>query len=161
MPSHAASAPSDFDFIIGRWTVQHRRLNERLAGCTTWTTFSGTSSTHKILQGFGNLEDNVLHFPEGSVRAVALRSYDMDRQTWAIWWLDGRSPHHLDVPVVGGFSEGVGTFYADDVLAGRPIRVRFQWTPNPGGHPRWEQAFSSDHGRSWEINWTMDFIPAA
>ena len=150
-------APSDFDFMIGSWMVTHRRLNSRLAGCTEWTEFTGTSSTRKILRGFGNVEDNVLNFPEGSVQAVAVRSFDPKSKKWAIWWLDGRSPHHLDVPVVGQFNEGVGSFYADDVLDGKPIKVRFLWYPNPDSQPRWEQAFSIDGGSSWEVNWVMHF----
>jgi hypothetical protein len=158
MPLPAAPhAPGDFDFIVGDWRVTHRRLNARLAGCQTWTVFSGLSSTRPTLGGFGNVEDNLLHFPEGDVRALAMRSYDPATQAWSIWWLDGRRPHQLDVPVTGRFHHGVGTFHADDTLDGRPIRVRFTWRPNPGGHPTWEQAFSPDAGASWETNWTMEF----
>jgi hypothetical protein len=75
----------------------------------------------------------------------------------AIWWLDGRSPHQLDVPVVGRFEDGVGTFLADDMFEGRPIKVRFLWTCRDIDNCRWEQAFSEDAGKSWETNWTMDF----
>ena len=90
--SNPKRAPSDFDFIIGDWHVQHRRLDSRLSGCTDWTEFPGLSSTRKILGGYGNVEDNVLHFPDGEVRAAAFRSYDDASQEWAIWWLDGRYP---------------------------------------------------------------------
>ncbi|MEZ4456520.1 MAG: hypothetical protein R2882_08225 [Gemmatimonadales bacterium] len=152
-----ASPPADFDFIIGDWHVHHRRLNSRLTGCTEWTEFRGTSSTRKILEGFGNVEDNILSFPEGDVRAAAFRSFDSGSQTWSIWWLDGRSPHRLDVPVIGAFADDVGVFYASDTLEGRPIKVRFTWRANPGGHPQWEQAFSADDGATWETNWTMEF----
>lgn len=154
------STPADFDFIIGRWSVLHRRLDVRLAGCTRWTTFAGSSETRKVLQGFGNLEDNLLHFPDGSVRALALRSWDPASGNWAIWWLDGRAPHQLDTPVVGRFEDGVGAFYAEDRLDGKPIRVRFLWRRNDGGSPTWEQAFSDDGGAHWETNWTMRFSPA-
>lgn len=152
--------PTDFDFIIGDWRVRHRRLNERMSGCVEWTEFSGTSSTRKILGGFGNVEDNVLEFPDGSVRAAAFRSYDPVSKQWAIWWLDGRAPHALDVPVVGGFSGPIGRFVAHDSLDGKPIVVRFIWNATPGNHPRWEQAFSGDEGKTWETNWTMEFTPA-
>jgi hypothetical protein len=151
------SPPTDFDFIIGDWHVHHRRLNSRLTACTEWTDFLGTSSTRKILGGLGNVEDNVLHFPQGQVRAAAFRSFDLESQSWSIWWLDGRVPHTLDAPVVGAFVKGVGLFYANDMLEGRPIKVRFTWNPNPGGNPLWEQAFSGDGGSTWETNWTMDF----
>lgn len=154
-------APTDFDFIIGDWDVLHRRLNARLAGCSEWTEFTGQSSTRKTLGGFGNLEDNILDFPDGRVRALAMRSYCADTRTWSIWWLDGRHPATLDVPVVGSFDGHVGLFFADDVLQGQPIRVRFTWTARPGTDPTWEQAFSNDGGTIWETNWTMRFVPAA
>lgn len=160
--SAAVSAPSDFDFIIGNWAVQHRRLRRRLAGCAEWDEFPGSSCTRKVLGGFGNLEDNLLALPEGAYRALALRSYDTASRQWAIWWLDGRSPHALDVPVVGSFVDGVGCFYADDCLNGQAIRVRFLWTQPTPAKPRWEQAFSADGGGSWETNWIMEFsaLPA-
>src|SRR5262245_35376500 len=99
-----ADAPTDFDFIIGDWVVKHRRLNERLAHCSTWTEFSGLSSTRKILGGFGNLEDNILEMPDGKYRAVAMRSYCYKEKTWSIWWLDARFPTALDKPVLGRFA---------------------------------------------------------
>ena len=154
------AAPLDFDFIIGDWRVRHRRLNARLCGCTEWTDFDGLSSTAHILGGFGNLEDNVLHFPEGTFRAAAMRSYCAKTHSWSIWWLDGRNPTRLDIPVTGKFSDHVGVFFADDVLDGKAIKVRFTWTATPGRNPRWEQAFSGDAGASWETNWTMEFIAA-
>ncbi|MES2938822.1 MAG: DUF1579 domain-containing protein [Pseudomonadota bacterium] len=154
-----AGAPGDFDFAIGDWSVRHRRLKERLKGSDDWVEFAGRSSTRRILGGFGNLEDNLLHLPESSYRAVALRSYDAQAGTWSIWWLDGRVPGVLDVPVVGAFRDGVGEFLADDTLDGRPIQVRFRWDARTPARPRWEQAFSADQGVSWETNWTMEFFP--
>jgi len=152
------NAPDDFDFILGNWKVKHRRLIKRLANCEDWYEFDGISSTIKTLGGFGNLEDNLLHFPEESYRALALRSFNEMTQTWSIWWLDGRFPDALDVPVTGQFENGVGLFYADDVLHGVPIKVRFKWCLSDTGTPRWEQAFSADNGQTWETNWTMDFL---
>ena len=114
-------------------------------------------STQKILQGFGNVEDNVLGFPQREVRAAAFRSFDPDSRTWAIWWLDGRSPHDLDVPVVGGFSDGVGLFFANNRLEGKTIRIRFTWKANIGAKLTWEQAFSTDEAATWDTNWTMEF----
>lgn len=152
-------APRDFDFVIGDWIVSHRRLKERLAGCNDWVAFDGASSTRHVLGGFGNIEDNQLFLPEATYRAVALRSYNADTKRWSIWWLDGRLPGSLDIPVVGQFVDGVGTFFADDQLNGRPIKVRFTWSVPVADQPRWEQAFSIDGGATWETNWTMEFRP--
>ena len=37
----------------------------------------------------------------------------------------------------------------------KEIVVLYQWdTANPD-HPKWSQAFSTDHGKPWEWNWEM------
>jgi hypothetical protein len=154
-----SSQPGDFDFIIGSWQVHHRRLVDRLSGSTEWAEFAGSITTRKTLGGFGNIEDNFLDLPGGAYRAVALRSFDSASGKWAIWWLDGRFPHQLDIPVIGSFADGVGTFFAEDTFNGRPIKIRFIWTADPE-RPRWEQAFSPDGGASWETNWVMEFTRA-
>ncbi len=150
----------DFDFEFGDWTVSHRRLRTRLAGSDDWQTFGGTSSTRPILGGNGNIEDNIVDFPGDPYRAVALRSFDVSKRTWAIWWLDGRAAHRLDVPVIGGFTDGDGAFLADDTHEGRAVRLRFLWLRTGSDTPRWEQALSADDGLTWETNWTMDFTRA-
>lgn len=153
----AATGGKDFDFEFGQWRVRHRRLRERLTGCTDWDEFDGTADVRPVLGGTGNVEDNVLDMPDGPVRAIAVRSWDAASGDWAIWWLASGDPHRMDVPVVGRFMNGVGTFYADDTLRGAPVRTRFHWLGTDTATPRWEQAMSNDGGRTWETNWTMDF----
>jgi hypothetical protein len=152
-----ASSAQDFDFLVGHWQVRHRRLRERLAGSDDWQLFDGSCSMQLLLGGMANVDDNVLQLPGGTYRALSLRVYDSQTRQWAIWWLDGRHPHVLDVPVKGAFDSGVGTFYADDSFAGQAIRVRFRWTDTDTASPQWEQAFSADAGKTWEVNWTMSF----
>jgi hypothetical protein len=157
--SHHSGA-ADFDFFIGSWRVAHRRLKERLTGCDDWVEFGGTTVTGKVLGGLGNMDDNTLDLPGDPYCAVTLRTFNPGTGVWSIWWLDGRNPGSLDTPMTGRFENGAGVFYADDTLAGKPIRVRFLWTPSCDA-PRWEQAFSADGGKSWETNWTMDFTRQA
>ncbi len=147
----------DFDFEFGQWRVHHRRLRERLTGCTDWDEFAGHSETRPVLGGNGNVEDNLLEFPDGPYRAIAIRAFDVTAGTWAIWWLSANNPHHLDVPVIGKFQNGVGSFFADDTHNDEPVIVRFLWLKTDTARPRWEQALSRDNGQNWETNWTMDF----
>jgi hypothetical protein len=63
----------------------------------------------------------------------------------------------LEPAVRGGFKDGVGEFYADDAFSGRAIRVRFIWSHITVKSCRWEQSFSVDQGKTWEVNWVMDF----
>lgn len=159
--SLSMSTSHDFDFIHGRWTVEHRRLLKRLAQCTEWQTFAGTSHNWPLMGGAGNVDDNLIELPAGPYRATSLRSWDAEARTWQIWWLDGRHPQSLGSPMVGRFEGATGLFFADDSFEGRPIRVRFRWTGCDTRSPRWEQAFSTDGGQTWEVNWTMDFTPVA
>ena len=152
-----ASSPHDFDFLIGTWKVQHRKLKRRLAGSTEWATFSGTCRTWRVLGVQGDVDDNYLADPAGAYRAVTMRSFDPKTQSWSIWWLDSRNPHHLDPPVVGGFRNGVGTFFAHDTYNGRPIVVRFIWSDVTPDSAKWQQAFSDDNGKTWETNRIMEF----
>jgi hypothetical protein len=153
------SRSSDFDFFLGSWRVRHRQRKQRLAGNNDWIEFGGTTVAGLILGGAGNVDDNLLDHPAGAYRAATLRAFDAPSGTWSIWWLDGRIPGRLDTPMVGRFDQGIGTFLADDVFEGRPIRVRFLWDATVAGKPRWEQAFSIDRGESWETNWIMEFSP--
>lgn len=157
MSAIPTSSANDFDFFMGTWKVRHTRLKERLNKCNEWQEFSGSSSVIKILGGQGNMDDNVLELPEATYRAATFRTFDAQSGIWSIWWLDGRYPTQLDTPMRGHFEDGVGYFFADDVFAGQPIRVRFLWTPGQHDQPRWEQAFSVDGGETWETNWIMDF----
>jgi hypothetical protein len=163
-----AIGQDDFDFFFGRWNVQHRKLRDRLAHCTTWDSFGGSTSAQALLGGFGNIDDNLIEMPAalgGAYRAATLRAFDPDSGEWHIWWLDGRMPTGIGVPMQGRFEgEGVGrqgVFYADEDFRGQPIRVRFLWLHTLTDKPRWEQAFSADGGRTWETNWEMDFSRVA
>jgi len=152
-----ADGRADFDFFFGRWAVSHRRLRKRLAGDTNWDAFGGTCDTRPILGGLGNFDDNVIDLPGGSYRAATLRTFDPETRQWSIWWIDGRNPLTIDVPMRGTFADGVGTFLCEDVFEGRPIQVRFLWSRITEKSARWEQAFSPDGGKTWETNWIMDF----
>jgi hypothetical protein len=150
------SGINGFDFLIGNWRVQHRRLRERLANNTDWIDFEGSCVTRKILNGAGNVDEHALDLPGERYHALAIRTYDTVTEKWSIWWFDGRHPSRLNPPVLGAFDGDTGTFYAEDSLEGRPIRIRFMWT-NVLTKPRWQQAFSNDAGNHWETNWVMEF----
>ncbi len=154
-PNTGDDRSRDFDWFVGAWHVEHQRLNGRLVGSTEWVPFDGTCVMQRTMAGHGNVDDNLLNLPGDNYRAVTLRSFDPKTQTWAIWWLDGRSPHTIDKPVIGGFENGVGLFFADDTLRDKPIKVRFRWYGITPTTANWEQAYSGDAGQTWEVNWNM------
>jgi hypothetical protein len=150
-------AIGDFDFLVGRWRVSHRRLVGRLVGSTNWQEFDGECSMQKVLGGQANVDDNILNVPSGTYHAMTLRVFDPAQRTWSIFWLDSRFPTTLGTPVVGGFEGNRGVFYSDDMLDGHPVRTRFLWFVDNSKLCRWEQALSADEGKTWETNWYMRF----
>jgi hypothetical protein len=152
----APDGRDDFDFFAGRWTVAHRRLRRRLASDTQWDEFGGACENRPVIGGLGNIDDNFIELRDGAYRAVTLRLFAPQARRWSIWWVDGRDMR-LGVPVHGGFENGVGTFFGDDTLNGRAIRVRFIWSDVSAHGAQWQQAFSDDGGGTWETNWIMRF----
>ncbi|HEY0628325.1 MAG TPA: DUF1579 domain-containing protein, partial [Sphingomicrobium sp.] len=131
----------DFDFLHGSWRVDHRRLKERLADCDQWEQFGGSMECRPVLGGLGNVDDNLIELPAGAYRAVTIRWFDPTEKRWTIHWIDGRTPA-LDAPMIGSFRDGVGTFFGDDELRGRPVMIRFLWDRITESSARWQQAFA-------------------
>jgi hypothetical protein len=152
-----ADGAHDFDFLHGRWTVNHHLLKARGADSAEWMKHQGTAETRPLLGGLCNVEE---HRITGRPSGVALRCYDPAAKRWAIYWVsdwDGL----LGPPVYGGFDGNEGVFEGDDTFEGRPIKVRFLWRKLSPNRAKWEQAFSFDGGKSWESNWVMEFERAS
>ena len=156
LPAAGATPLRDFSFEEGRWRVHHRALRKRMAGDTEWREYDGTCTAGSLMGGLGCYEDNLLDAPAGRYRAAALRRFDPRTGLWSIWWWDERFSE-IEPPVVGTFENGVGTFFGDTLLDGKPIKMRYIWDMPEAGVPRWQQAFSGDGGASWETNWYMEF----
>jgi hypothetical protein len=154
-----ADGANDFDFLIGQWSVRHRRLKRRLAGATDWIASSGPASARKILGGLGNIDEYEINLPEGRYIGSTLRLFNPATGLWSLHWMDSRKAV-LDPPMVGRFTNGRGLFFGDDVFDGKAVRVRFIWSDMTSTRCRWEQAFSADGGQTWEPNWTMTFSRA-
>ena len=147
---------NNFDFLIGTWKVHHRMLKTRLKNSTEWLEFEGDTADRKILNGIGNMDDNIIHMPTGEVHAISLRLFNPATKEWSIYWSTDKSVI-LDVPMIGGFQNGIGTFYSQELFEGRHIYNRFIWSRTTEKSPQWEQAHSEDGGKTWEINWIMEF----
>jgi hypothetical protein len=99
--------------------------------------------------------------PDGEpFEGFTLRLFDPAAGTWSIWWSSTRAPGRLDPPVVGTFTADLGLFECEDVIGGRPVKVRFEWCRSDPLSPTWQQSFSYDSGRTWKVNWVMVLHPA-
>jgi hypothetical protein len=154
----------DFDFVFGKWrTANRKRLRPLVEGDTEWIEFDGTIEARPILFGLGNVDTMAVpDFPgRGAFEGLTLRLFEPNTGLWRIWWASTVSGGLLDPPVVGRFVEGHGTFECDDVIEGRQVRVRFAWTVISSTAALWEQSFSFDAGRTFDLNWVAQLTREA
>lgn len=147
---------ADFDFFMGSWKARNRNLPERLKGSTAWETFGSTTVARKILDGLGHFEEFTIDFPSGSRAGIALRIFDQASQQWSIYPADSKYGFQSQ-PLIGAFKEGRGEFYSHEPWEGKHIWCRVTWSQITATSFHWEQAFSTDGGRTWETNWMTDF----
>jgi hypothetical protein len=99
-------------------------LKARLNGSTDWLEFEGDTVDRKILNGIGNMDDNIIHMQTGPVHAISLRLFNPVSKEWSIYWSTNRTGT-LDVPMIGGFKDRRGEFYSQEIFEGRHIYSRF------------------------------------
>ena len=93
--------------------------------------------------------------PTGHIEGLTLRTYNPETHEWSLYWANSKDGKVV-VPQIGTFSNGRGEFYAQDTLNGKSIFVRFLWTNMTTSTPHFEQSFSDDGGKTWEVNWITD-----
>jgi hypothetical protein len=142
----------DFDFEIGRWKTELRRLRKPLTGSSEWVLYSGTTTVTKIWGGKANLVELDVEGPAGRLQALSLRLYNPETREWTLNFANSAGGT-LGVPSVGGFRDRRGEFYSHEPFAGRTVLVRFVISDIRADSVRFEQSFSADGGRTWEPNW--------
>lgn len=142
----------DFDFEIGTWKTRLSRLVKPLTGSTTWTTYEGTSVVRKVWEGRANLVELDVSGPAGHIEGLSLRLYNPQSRQWSLNFSNVKGGT-LSPPTTGEFKEGRGEFFAQETYEGRAILVRFVISDISPDSCRFEQAFSEDGGKTWEVNW--------
>ena len=142
----------DFDFEIGSWRTHIARLVHPLTGSNTWAQYDGTSVVRKVWNGRANLLELEVTGPSGHIEALSLRVYNPSAHQWSLNFSNS-SVGMLGVPTVGEFRNGRGEFYDQETIGDRTVWVRFLISDITPDSAHFEQAFSVDGGRSWEVNW--------
>jgi len=156
-PSATTQTPArdgqhDFDFDIGTWKTHLSRLVHPLTGSNTWVTLEGVTVVRKIWDGKANLAELDVETPKGHVQVLSLRLYNPEAHQWSLNTANS-SVGTLSVPTIGEFKNGRGEFYDQEPFNGRSILVRNVWSDITADSCRFEQSFSDDGGKTWELNW--------
>ncbi|MGC9671565.1 hypothetical protein ACNTMW_34120, partial [Planosporangium sp. 12N6] len=147
--------------LFGRWRVRNRKLVDVTdPSCVDWVEFDAVAQAEPIFGGLGHVDRIWADASAGgdAFEGFTLRQFDPGARVWRIWWASSRQPGHLDPPVEGRWEDGRGRFLCEDVINGRRVKVRFEWTNDSPSTARWEQAFSYDNAATWHVNWIMELV---
>ncbi|MEO7455934.1 MAG: hypothetical protein ABIY52_06710 [Gemmatimonadaceae bacterium] len=142
----------DFDFEIGTWKTHLRRLLKPLTGSNTWVEYDGTTVVRKVWDGAANLVELKVDGPAGHFEGLNLRLFNPQSRQWSLNFAN-RGGGSMSVPTIGEFRNGRGEFYDQEEVNGRFVLVRFVIIVVDANTCRFEQSFSADGGKTWELNW--------
>ena len=146
----------DFDALLGSWKYHLRRRVEPLTGSNKWIDLEGTGVCRKIWDG-AQIDQLVVDGAGTHIEGLTLRTYNPQTHLWSLHWANRRDGK-LDVPQIGRFKDGHGEFLALDMYYGKSVIVKFDWTGLNTSAPHFEQSFSEDGGKTWEVNWITDQV---
>jgi hypothetical protein len=145
----------DFDFALGTWKTHLKRLQHPLTGSGTWVEYDGQSVVRKVWNGRANLEEFQASGP-GHIEALTLRLYNPESRQWNQVWSTS-SDGNPSQTMIGEFKNGRGEFFDQEPFNGRSVFVRWVWSDITPNSCRFEQSFSDDGGKSWEVNWVNTY----
>jgi hypothetical protein len=147
-----AHAQHDFDFEIGAWKTHLRRLLSPLTGSSDWVEYDRTTVVRQVWDGRANLVELEVDGPAGHIEALSLRLYNPQSHQWSLNFANSAGGM-LVAPTIGQFKNGRGEFLDQEMFQGRAILVRFIVSDISLASCHFEQAFSADGGKTWEVTW--------
>ena len=142
----------DFDWEIGTWKTELKRRLRPLTGSNEWVEYKGTTTVTKVWGGRANLVELDVTGAAGHVLAGSWRLYNPESRQWSLNFASSATGT-MAIPTIGEFHGGRGEFYSSESLDGRAILVRFVIFDISRDSAKFEQAFSDDGGKTWEVNW--------
>ena len=113
--------------------------------------YEGTTVVRKVWNGRANLVELDAEGPAGHFQGLSLRLYNPESRQWSLNFANIRRQAELRRR-----SASSGTAAASSTPRkrnGRAILVRFVISDVTPDSCRFEQAFSDDGGKTWEVNW--------
>jgi len=141
----------DFDWEFGKWHTHLWRLRQPLSGSNEWVEYDGTTVVRKMWDGRANLVELEVDGPT-HIEALNLRLYNPETHKWSLNFASSKAGTR-GTPTVGEFKNGRGEFYDQEDFNGRPVLVRFIISDIKPESCKFEQSFSTDGGKTWEVNW--------
>jgi hypothetical protein len=143
----------DFDWEVGLWKTHLQVLRHNSDGTMAWVTYEGTSKVVPIWNCRADMVELEANGPGGRhVEAINLRLYNPESHQWSLNFASVNTGE-MNVPTIGDFRGGIGTFYDQEPIDGREVLVRNTWFDITKNSAHFAQAISDDGGKTWHANW--------
>jgi hypothetical protein len=144
----------DFEPLLGRWNFHLKVRLKPLTGSTQWIDYAGPGECKPLWHGRAQLDTINLEGPK-HIEGLTVRLFSPKTHEWRLYWANSRDGLVV-VPQTGQFKADHGEFYAQDMLDDKSILVKFDWSAMMSKSPHFEQSFSNDGGKNWEVNWISE-----
>jgi hypothetical protein len=151
-PTAGQPEGGEFGFLAGNWTIKNKKL--KAPGTNEWQEFEGSAKVVSVLGGLASIEE--LRGPKGKFFGMGVRVFDIEKKKWADHWVSA-SVGVVNLPQMGSFKDGVGTFLAEEGEGADRMIYRGVWDRVTPRSCRWHQSSSKDGGKTWDYDWYMDW----
>ena len=138
----------DFDLLAGTWKAHTKYRAHLFVGSDPWIESDGTETFQKLWDGA------MLELSEGATAngpvGLMLYTYNPQSQQWYVYFAS-RKDGKIGPPNVGEFRNGQGEFFVQDTLNGKSLLNRYVWSQTTSNSPHFEESWSSDGGRTWDL----------
>jgi hypothetical protein len=149
----ARDGAHDFDFDLGLWKTHITRRVHPLTGSDETMQLTGTVTVRKLWDGRAQVEEIEADGPKGHWEGMTVFLYDPQAHQWSMNFANSSSGKFAS-PMIGSFRNGRGELITQDTLDGRSILVRAVWSDfTPTSHT-YQESYSADGGRTWEVAFT-------
>jgi hypothetical protein len=154
-PAITTQVGNEFDTGIGTWRTSLKRLLKPLSGSSEWTEYEGTTIVTKVWGGKASLVELVADGPQGTIEALSMRLFNPASRQWSLNFSSARGGT-MSIPAIGEFKNGKGEFYCQETYNEKAILLKFVIIIVTPDVWHYEQSFSADGGKTWEVNWIAE-----
>ena len=150
----------DFEFGAGSWKTHIKRRVHPLSGSNEFIELNGTVNTRKVWGGRAQLEEIETDGPNGHWEGLSLFLYNPKAHQWSQSFINSKSGVFAG-GLIGSFKDGRAELFQSDTLDGRSILVRGVWSDITPTTHQYEESYSADGGKTWEVQLTANKTKAA
>lgn len=155
LPAYAQDSDGahDFDFDLGAWKTHIVRRLHPFTGSADTIELNGTVTVRKIWGGRAQFEEIEADSPKGHWEGMTVFLYDPEARQWSMNFASS-TVGKFSTPMIGGFAGGRGELIGPDTLDGRAILVRGVWSDFTPTTHQYQESYSADGGKTWEVEFT-------